>query len=618
MAQVYLQGTRVMAGIDVQIKMHVQMNYLQTNLTDLNSTIPLNLRPNRITVCILNDTDRSTAPNVYPTTAGDGKPKEYWWVEERSRWEVKTADMSEQQKEVIFINGLPATGVTNTIYVDTSTNTVWYWDGTKWIQIGGTKETSIFQHVENIAFVEEANGARTIFTLDTGYNYVLGSTAVYYNGQRLVLGLDYIELGSKQIEILDSRYTPIVGDSLKADFEIIVFIQAGGTGLPEGSETGQTIIWNNETKTWEIGFPVGSGGAVPLATYIYGTMNNSEAIQLGFIRCDGSPVYNKADYPDLLPLIQGTPNYVELSPTQFSFQDVRDDKTYIKAKRITSGGDAGETETDFVYMSHNTPVVGQNVGGYNDGDVILEGTSLSTVFDKLFTKEIPPIYTSPTIVLAGTGSGIIEAGTNITPVLTPTWTKNDAGNATAYTLRKDGTQIYSNTVPATYTSPQFQIIDDTNNFQCTVNYAEGAIKNTNIGNPYPQGHILAGLINSINIAYTGGRYLFYNSDTGTTPITTSTDIRALSGKIMNPINGTTFNINVVAGQQRLQFAYKGTIRDVLSVVYVEQGNADYTDRFVKTLINVEGANAYSPLEYKYFYYIPAIPFNANVTFKVTI
>ena len=134
MAQVNTQGTRLPGGVDVTVKHHTQLNYLQTNLTDLDTTIPLLRRPNRITILILNDADRVTAPNVFPQTVGDGIPKEYWWIEEESLWKVKSDSTLNQQ--VDFYTNLPPSGQSDKIYVRMSDGTMWYWDGTRFQPLG--------------------------------------------------------------------------------------------------------------------------------------------------------------------------------------------------------------------------------------------------------------------------------------------------------------------------------------------------------------------------------------------------------------------------------------------------------------------------------------------------
>ena len=87
-------------------------------------------------------------------------------------------------------------------------------------------------------------------------------------------------------------------------------------------------------------------------------------------------------------------------------------------------------------------VAGVTVGGYTSGDDIPAGTSVDTILRHMLIKEIPPVYTNPTLTLSGGGN--YEAGTNLAPTLTPVWTQHDAGTQTGYTLKENGTTIYTN------------------------------------------------------------------------------------------------------------------------------------------------------------------------------
>ncbi len=77
-------------------------------------------------------------------------------------------------------------------------------------------------------------------------------------------------------------------------------------------------------------------------------------------------------------------------------------------------------------------------------------------------------------------------------------------------------------------------------------------------------------------------------------------------------------IAIPQGTQKVTFAYPETIRDVLSVKYVEGMNVEIKDIFVKTVVNVEGAEGGNGINYKVYTYVPAAPFGANATYNVTV
>ena len=259
-------------------------------------------------------------------------------------------------------------------------------------------------------------------------------------------------------------------------------------------------------------------------------------------------------------------------------------------------------------------VLGVTVGNYISGTVIPAGTTVEDVFKNMLIKIIPPTYYPPTISLAGGAS--VESGTTVTPTLTPTYHQNDGGAAGNYTLLKGGVSVYTNATPNAFTDSAFVVGDGvTASYQCNCDYAQGAIKDDNAGNPYPTGRIEAGNVVSNTVSYSGFRYMFYDvSNDGLT----SADIRSLTHKIATPYNGITFTINIPVGATNVVFAYPATVRDLTSVKYVEGLNAEVKDIFTQTLVDVEGADGYTAISYKVYKYTPAEPFGATATYNVTL
>ena len=114
------------------------------------------------------------------------------------------------------------------------------------------------------------------------------------------------------------------------------------------------------------------------------------------------------------------------------------------------------------------------------------------------------------------------------------------------------------------------------------------------------------------------RYGFYGSDkTTNVAYTTSGEVRALGGKIANPIAGSTFKITIPVGAKMVVIAIPST-RSINSVKYVEGMNAEIKDTFVKTTLNVEGANGYSGISYNLYTYTPAEAFPSVCNYNVTL
>jgi hypothetical protein len=258
-------------------------------------------------------------------------------------------------------------------------------------------------------------------------------------------------------------------------------------------------------------------------------------------------------------------------------------------------------------VTQDITVYGVTQGTYSDGEVITAGTSLEDVVKNMLQTIIPPTYLAPTLSISG--GQIVEAGTSVSPNIIPTWAQRDGGTPILYTLKKDGSSIFTNSIAIPYADGTYVVGDTTISYQATEDYNQGPIKNDNQGNAYPTGRIPAGTATSNTVSYIGRRKLFYGVD--------QTDPRMLAS-LLGPANGTAFTINIPAGTTRVMFAYPATLRDVSSVKYVELGNGEVKDTFTQTLVDVEGAAGFTAIQYKVYTYIPAIPFGDAVTYQGVI
>lgn len=296
-------------------------------------------------------------------------------------------------------------------------------------------------------------------------------------------------------------------------------------------------------------------------------------------------------------------------------------KAYVtkKVAEIVSGGDIDLT-TDNVVTTREIQVKGQTLGSYKDGDTIPIGENLTTILTKQFAKQIPPTYSAPSYSISP-GNSNHESGSEINFTVGGTFTQRDAGALQNYklvrTVNGANTDVVTGAAIQNFVQPNIQVIDGGGiKFTGTVTYADGAIKNDNLGMPYPTGSIKAGSLTS-SFTVTGQRKTFYGRDTGKTPCNDSNTVRALPQNTLNAGNGTKLTIAIKTGDTRVTFAYPANLRDVTSVVSTAL-NLDVKDTFEKQTIDVEGANGYNPIQYKVYTYIPAIPFASNDTYTVTI
>ena len=266
---------------------------------------------------------------------------------------------------------------------------------------------------------------------------------------------------------------------------------------------------------------------------------------------------------------------------------------------------------------------GGSVGGLATGDTIPAGTTLDELITMLTQKSVPATYTQPGVtcrVSSGTAAGSYEVGTSITTTLQATFTQNDAGALTTLAINKSGESspiISGATSPQTTDAQTFTLGEETVSFTATASYAAGPVKNDNLGKPSPEGQIQAGSKTSAAVSFVGKRNLFYGTGTGATPEMTSELVRGLANKKLGPANGTTFDINVAAGQQYVVIAYPATLRNLTKCFYVEQ-NTDLVENFALQTKSVQGANGAAGADYKVYVYSMAIPAAAGMTLQVQI
>lgn len=316
------------------------------------------------------------------------------------------------------------------------------------------------------------------------------------------------------------------------------------------------------------------------------------------------------------------------------------DKENIQSKIDDSTFDEGDLivtkntdELVFIDSSKNQKIIksrtqksytlnGTDLGALTDGSTIDAGISIDELLNMITQKPIPASYTQPTVTISRTGgntAGSYEAGTSITVDLKSDFVQNDAGNITDHKFYK-GSEIISEggaTTPITFTVEAFTLGDETVSFKSEASYEAGAIKNNNLGQPSPEGQIQAGTKSSSNLSFTGQRKLFFGTGVGDLPELNSANIRALTG-VLNPTEGYKRDINISIGQQYIIFAYPATLRDVNQVMYVETNDTGMASSFTKTLVDIEGANGFTPISYKVYTYRMASPAAAPMTFKVTI
>lgn len=154
-------------------------------------------------------------------------------------------------------------------------------------------------------------------------------------------------------------------------------------------------------------------------------------------------------------------------------------------------------------------------------------------------------------------------------------------------------------------------------YKVTVSHGDGAVAITNWKNPSkPEIKIAAGNKVQETSAYTGYRNFFYGA-TAEKPAVDSAYVRSLT-KSNGAYSARTITINVAPGTQRVAIACIAGKAGVTRVINETALNADVTGTFVKSTVNVEGANGYTAKEYNIWTFEPAEAYGQDAVLKVTL
>lgn len=286
----------------------------------------------------------------------------------------------------------------------------------------------------------------------------------------------------------------------------------------------------------------------------------------------------------------------------------------------------GNYNAENVYFDKDlvtTSAVGNITLTNGQATIAAAGKNLKQVFDTIFVKEKNPSVTQPSVSVSLGNAGAKEVGTKVTPSYSTTFNAGEYefGPATGCNPTSWSVTDSDGSAPLTTATGKFAeitVADDTNyKVNATVNYSEGAIPVTNVGNEYASGKISAGSKSATSSAITGYRNSFYGTLTEKGELT-SDIIRSLnkSGKAL--ANGNTFSITIPVGAKRVVFAYPATLRDVTSVKDVNGLNAEISGAFTKSTLSVEGLNNFQGINYKVYVTDFAEAVATANTYKVTI
>lgn len=264
---------------------------------------------------------------------------------------------------------------------------------------------------------------------------------------------------------------------------------------------------------------------------------------------------------------------------------------------------------------------GGTLGGFKTGDKVSKDMTAENIVKKLLMKQVPPTYTQPSVSISnngGSSAGEYEIGSTVTPKLRAKFTKNDAGDLTSIQFKKAGTDVGDAAIasPADYTEAAFNL-STAISYSATASYGEGAIKKDNLGDDYPTGHIEAGSKNTSNFTFTPYRQGYFCGYTVDTATLTSDGIRNLQQKKGGAYSAGTVKVTVKAGAKRVVIAAPLANKGMTKVLNESALNADVTSTFVKSTVDVEGANNYEAATYNVWTFIPDVAYGQDAILAVT-
>lgn len=312
----------------------------------------------------------------------------------------------------------------------------------------------------------------------------------------------------------------------------------------------------------------------------------------------------------------------------------------------------GNVDADKVIMTEDITMAGNytqfgNLTKNADGTATLssKGKSVLAVFTEILSKRLQPTITAQPSISGFNLSGAkaVEAGTKLasaaytagtlnkgsyqygpdTGVTASNWVvQRIADGATEQIVSEDAASLTAGTDDNG--GAGFTIGDEGGEgvvaslrYKAIVTHGVGVTANDNLGSASdPVVAIAAGTKEKTTSAFTAFRNYFYGAS-AEKPALDSAFIRGLT-KSNKAYAAGTLTLNVPAGTQRVVIACIADKAGVTKVINETAMNADVTSTFVKSTVNVEGAEGYTAVPYNVWVFEPAVPYENAATLKVTL
>jgi hypothetical protein len=246
---------------------------------------------------------------------------------------------------------------------------------------------------------------------------------------------------------------------------------------------------------------------------------------------------------------------------------------------------------------------GQTVpaAGKTPKQLLLEGAS----------ESVSPIYISPYAYLTiDQNSSYLEIGQTVNVIANIQYFKNDAGEPSVYSIKKNNTEISNQ---SSFIDFNVLISNTPKVYSSSVNYPIGNIKNNNLGQPDAFGRILAGQITTNSINLFGYYKIFYGASSNT-PLS-SPEVRNLQNSRFTN-EPLTFILNTGNFYNKFSIAIPSTL-SLQEVIDIDALNANVTLDYIQSSFFVNDANG-SPVLYKVLTMSNAIAYSNNHRHQITL
>ena len=285
---------------------------------------------------------------------------------------------------------------------------------------------------------------------------------------------------------------------------------------------------------------------------------------------------------------------------------------------------SGNYNADNVFFSDDITLAGDYtaVGNVklNEGKLQSKGKSISELFDQIFTKELEPTITQPSLTITLGSTGSHEVGTILNPIYKITFNKgsyqygpSDTGvTVTGSSATFDGETLTG--LEGTFRA--YTVQEGSKQATATASYSDGVFAKTNLGNTSATAKITAGSCSNTSGSITGVRYSFWNKNSSDVNVSnlTSDTVRGYTKFTGNKLTIST----VGAGVDNIIIALPSS-KTISKVIMPVSNNADVTSEFklISSTVSVSGANGNLPVSYNIYKYRPA-SLDAASNFEITI